>query len=85
MRAVPSGQGRLRRRCALSFAHPGQLAPPLDLLTIERFLRCGAPPQALSRALPRREGEQVLHTGSARVPVVQFGDDLPDLGPVADF
>ncbi|MGW2740967.1 cation:proton antiporter domain-containing protein [Streptomyces sp. NPDC001450] len=31
VRAVPSGQGRLRRRCALSFAHPGQLAPTLDL------------------------------------------------------
>ncbi|WP_373042469.1 hypothetical protein [Streptomyces sp. NRRL S-448] len=31
VRAAPSGQGRLRRRFALGFAHPGQLDSPLDL------------------------------------------------------
>jgi hypothetical protein len=28
---VPAGQGRLRRRFAMGFAHPGQSDPPLDL------------------------------------------------------
>lgn len=31
VRAVPAGQGCLRRHCVPAFDHPGQSAPPLDL------------------------------------------------------
>lgn len=50
VRAVTTGQGRLRRRYALGFAHPGQLAPPLVLAGYR-----AAPPVCRPTAAQRAE------------------------------
>lgn len=59
---MPSGQGRLRRHCALGCAYPGQLARPW--LAIGRPLRRGARPQVSGQGVGNL-GEQVCPTPSA--------------------